>query len=100
MSYKDKTVSLGYSDIASLVLRSWDQLIEMNMHIDSTYCAYIIGEDDEVPSHYKLAHTFTSWLTIYDDEKARFKLYADKIEVYRAGDCGVLIKTYGEDSPF
>ena len=65
---------------------------------DGTYYAYIVDEDCEVPEHYHLVMTCNGTTDIYGDDLSGVHISADKIEIYRAGERGCLIKVYGEQS--
>ena len=105
-NYKDHRLTLGSSDIASLVLvgpRKYDeeeigvQASMLEFGSDGDYRAwYVTDEALEIPSHYeKVAETFC-WLKIYDDRELVGKIEADRIEVYRAGEMGCLVRAIGE----
>lgn len=93
-NYKDcEQVFIGSSDIASLTLRSPMEATILNFGEDGDYQAYIIDNKDvEIPSHYSLVTEFETWLKIYDDEELTQRFNADKIEIYRAGEMGCIIR--------
>lgn len=91
-NYKGLTVSLGYSDIAMLILSSAYSLQGLSLGGDGSYKAYIIDEHTPLPEHYKLHSYHRYWLKVYDDEQCILKIKAENINVYRAGDYGVLIR--------
>lgn len=94
--YKDHVELLGSSDVASLVLRGIQDGKEavklLNFGEDGDYQAYLIKNDDEVPSHYHLEEVFQYWMKVYDDDSMTIDLKGDKIEVYKAGMRGCLIR--------
>jgi hypothetical protein len=59
---------------------------------DGVYGAYIIDENTEIGSHYSKVATFNDWLKIYDDDELTYKVYAEEINIYRAGDFGCIIQ--------
>jgi len=88
---------IGSSDIASLILvgcgENGLELKELHFGEDGSYQAYIIDNKDvEIPSHYSLVAEFETWLKIYDDEELTQRFNADKIEIYRAGEMGCIIR--------
>lgn len=93
--YKDNTQSIGYSDVASVVLRGIQdgkQVVKLlNFGEDGDYKAYIVEDRDLIPEHYFLKEAFNYWMDIYDDETCTLKLKGDVIEVYTAGMRGCLI---------
>lgn len=92
MNYKDfNKVSLGYSDIASLVFRGPKTLTEIKFGEDGHYNAYFVTEEIDIPSHYTLVAESETWGKIYDDDSMVLSVYADKISIYRAGEMGILI---------
>lgn len=106
--YKFVNLYVGYSDIATVTcmgMTDKEGLEPTDNHIkylpvhfggDDTYAAYLITDEVEVlesvAQHYKLQGTFKHWMKIYDDEECTLQLRANKIEVYRAGDYGMLIR--------
>ena len=87
----------GYSDIAALVLvgcREGQGAVAelLNFGSDGNYSAYIALEDTEIEEHYNKVTSFNSWLKIYDDADKIITLYAQTINIYRAGDFGMIIQ--------
>lgn len=91
-NYKAVRVSLSYSDIASLTVRFPMQATPIHFGGDTTYKAYVITDAQEAPAHYTKVLAGAYWCTIYDDEEGVLRLYANKIEIYRAGEMGCLIR--------
>lgn len=94
--YKDKSESIGCSDIATLLFFGLDkdyEFVTKAMHYggDGRYKAYIVNDKALIPDHYKLEASFEHWLRIYDDDEKTLEIKADHIEVYRSGDYGTLI---------
>lgn len=88
--------NIGASDIASLCLRSHDKLELLRFVSDGTYHALLVDDAEEtISDRYKLYHTFTKWLKIYDDDGLTAKIYADVINVYRSDDDEVVIQFVG-----
>jgi len=87
---------IGSSDIASLILVGCGEnslkLKELHFGGDGSYQAYVVDRETEIPKHYKKAEEFNIWLKIYDDEELVKEFEADKIEVYRAGEMGCIVK--------
>lgn len=95
-NYKENTISLGYSDIASLVVVGYIPGKGADAHMlslggDGSYKGYVITDYELVPEHYKKAYECNHWLKIYDDEHLVYSVEADHIAIYRAGDYGILI---------
>lgn len=106
--YRHVRLYVGSSDIAMLTcmgmtdkegLKPTDDHIKyLLVHFggDDDYRASIITDECEVlesvAQHYELQGTFKHWMKIYDDRECRLQLRANKIEVYRAGDYGMLIR--------
>lgn len=102
-SYKDICVSLGGSDIATLIMvgmttedrpatTSHLEMKELNFGEDGEYSAWLIDGDTDVPEHYTLTAEFKNWLKIYDDEGYCTYFTAPFIRVYQAGQFGCLIQ--------
>lgn len=97
-NYKDcEKIPMGYSDIAVLVLvgcREGQGAVTelLNFGSDGDYSAYIALEDTEIGEHYNKVTSFNSWLKIYDDADRIIMLYAQTINIYRAGDFGTIIQ--------
>ena len=102
-SYKDICVSLGGSDIATLIMvgmttenrpvtKSHLDMKELNFGEDGEYFTWLIDGDTDVPNHYTLAAEFKNWLKIYDDNGYCTYFAAPYIKVYQAGLFGCLIQ--------
>lgn len=98
-TYKDfKTVHLGCSDIATLIMdgcRKDKGMEPQHLYFgeDGSYSAYLVDDPDaEIGSHYSHVATFEKWLKIYDDEGLVFRCDAREIKVYRAGEFGCIIQ--------
>ena len=91
--YKDfRVIELGFSDVASLVLRGCDNLGELKFGGDSDYRAYYVNEPAVIGAHYELAFSCHNWLWIYDDMARTVQINAKTINVYRAGEYGCIIE--------
>lgn len=92
-NYKEKIISLGCSDIASLTVRSCGNVGEINFGEDGNYKAYEITEDCEIPSHYEKVFEGENWLKIYDDFGLCYSANKGKtVTIYRAGSFGCIIQ--------
>ena len=98
-TYKKEITSLGSSDIAALTItgiKDGKLTAEiLDYYIDANYKAYIVTDKGvEIPDYYDLISTWDTWIRIYDDETLvfHFHKYNSKIEIYRAGDCGTIIR--------
>jgi len=56
-NYKDKVVNLGYSDIATLILKSPCNIGEVHTGSDGSYKGYLVDETVEIPDYYKKVKT-------------------------------------------
>lgn len=91
------TLSLGCSDIARVILSTHDQLSYLHLGGDGSYKAYLVDEEAEIGAHYRLAFEATSWLKIFDDTDLVAKIYAERIKIYRAGECGCIVQVIGRE---
>lgn len=100
-TYKDfEKCYIGESDIAGLTIIGMTSLgIKtdfLNFGSDGSYLAYICNvyalNGIEIPKHYEKVALFWNWLKIYDDTGLTAEYEADKIEIYRAGNFGCIIK--------
>ena len=109
LSYKDVCVSLGGSDIATLIMVGMTmenrpatvshlEMKELNFGEDGEYSAWLVDGDTAVPEHYTLTAEFKNWLKIYDDEGYCTYFTAPFIRVYQAGQFGCLIQLCQEYS--
>ena len=90
--YKKNIIQLGFSDIATLLLRSCDaQPMEIKFGGDGSYKAYVVNDKSLVPEFYHKEYECSKWLWVYDDNRKVAELTGEKISVYRAGDFGLLI---------
>lgn len=103
-NYKDFNKKfIGESDVAALIMvgcRGSSGLVTEPLYFgaDNSYYAYIIDEQTAVPEHYSKVAEFNHWFKIYDDQRLTTKIVADVIEVYQAGNFGVLIRVIGKKS--
>lgn len=100
--YKLARVDFGYSDIASVTCRFCsnengdDNVTVVHFGEDEGYMAHLIDETTKVPAHYSKVAEGYNWLKTYDDEGLVNEIDAPKIEIYRAGSMGVLVRLLGE----
>lgn len=88
-----RQVRLGSSDIASLTLRAPRSSSILDFGIDASYRAYLVDEECVfIPLKYEKVFECKGWLKIYDDEGLSQIIEANRIEVFRCGDCGCIIK--------
>lgn len=91
-SYKDyEIISLGGSDIARLTLTSPEGADILKFGMDSSYNAYLVPIETEIPDYYKKVFSCTDWLKIFDDTRLTFRLDAKRINIYRSGEHGCII---------
>ena len=94
-------IGIGGSDIASVIMVGCGEegLITKPLHfgMDGGYTAYYVDEEAEIGEHYTLVEEFESWLKIYDDDGLVFRADAEKIKVFRAGEMGCIIQTFGRE---
>lgn len=96
-SYKEfDRVFLGFSDIAGLVARGYDNLQVIRFGGDGSYHAYLC-EDAEIGDHYSKVFECETWLKIYDDREKTLEVYGKVIEIWRAGDYGMIINVKNGD---
>lgn len=96
-NYKGKTINLGISDIGNIIISApiignEDYVATLHFTEDGSYKAYLLEKDMQVPEHYRKVMDITSWIKIYDDDGIVFEARCSKIEIYRAGTFGVIIK--------
>ena len=100
-SYREfNEISIGTSDIATLIMvgcpiEESNELITKPLYFgeDGNYKACYINEDNiDIPEHYKKVAEFSTWLKIYDDTGLTSTIKGERIEVFRAGDFGCIIK--------
>ena len=89
--------SLGYSDIAELVLVGYmaDRGASaklLHYGSDGCYSAYLVDGNADIGSAYKLVASYESWLKVYDDDGLTATFKADEIKVYRCGMFGTIIQ--------
>ena len=87
---------IGSSDIASLTLRAPRKAMLLDFGQDARYSAYVVDEECEIPEHYTLVAEAENWMKVYDDDQLTAEFRANRIEVYRAGEMGCLIRLIGE----
>lgn len=95
-------VYIGSSDVATVILAGMKPrgVGTMTLHFggDDDYSAYLVDENAEIGSHYKLKGIFRSWLKVYDDDGLVLDIRAKEIRVYRAGEYGCIIQTFGQNN--
>jgi hypothetical protein len=92
--YDCELADIGFSDIASLTLRSCDKVGILRFCEDDSYCAWIADDFCEIPEHYNLVFECGTWLYIYDDNGLAWKTEENytAIKVYRSGGYGCIIQ--------
>ena len=87
-------VSLGSSDIASLVLRDSRGVRELHFGEDGSYSAYLVDAECDIPDYYTLEAECRAWLSVYDDNTKTFEIQnpGKMIRIYRAGEFGCIIQ--------
>lgn len=94
--YKDKVFRLGGSDIASLTVRFPVNAEILSFGSDGCYKAYVVFNDEaEMPGHYRKVLSGEHWCKIYDDDTMVLQVNGDTIDIFRAGEMGVLIRATG-----
>lgn len=96
-TYKDyEKKYIGTSDIAALTVTGCTETGAKAQMVrfggDNSYDAYIVDENCEVPEHYEKVSEFTNWIKIFDDDRLTFDMNAKKIEIYRSGNYGCIIR--------
>ena len=105
-NYKDcKKIYLGESDSAKLMMigmvdSTTEDVKYLKFVEDGAYDAYFADEETEIPSHYSPVAEFFDLMHIYDDNGLTVSIAAEKIEVYRAGMFGCIVRVIGEDSAY
>ena len=85
---------IGYSDIASLTIRSCDKVAALDFAYEGSYYAYVVEGEVEIPPQYVPVFDGSFWLKIFDDSELAFRFYGraySKVTVYRAGETGCII---------
>lgn len=84
---------IGASNSAYLTLTGADGAkAELKFGEDGEYYAYIVPENTEIGNHYTKRAEFEGSVTITDDDGDEVRLIADKIEFFRAGEFGCVIR--------
>lgn len=100
--HKFERAYIGSSDYATLVLvgNTPDGVKASCLHFgwDDGYLAYIVDATAKIEEHYTLVAQYEDWLRVYDDTELTRRFDAPKIEVFRAGAMGCIIRLLGEDS--
>lgn len=103
-SYKRSIVSIGSSDIATLLFvgpnidanKAALNIYQAKYPEDGSYTSYFVDEENtEIPDHYHLEVEFKDWMTVYDDESCVGRFFAKDfgtVKVYRAGDYDMIIR--------
>ena len=95
--YRDNKQYIGTSDVAAVIfVGCTDTGLKseiVHMGEDDSYLAYIVNDPEiPIPDHYTLTYTFKAWLSIYDDNELANQFKADTIQIYRAGQRGIIIR--------
>lgn len=101
--YKEVRISLGGSDIALITCvgiienKEDSSKSDIGTHFlkfgqDGEYGAYVIDQTIEVPAHYQKVAEFINWMATYDDNGHCNKFHAERIELYRAGEMGAIVR--------
>lgn len=68
---------------------------------DGRYSAHVVENwtKCDIPNHYMPYITTYGWMWVYDDEGCVLRIdNAERVEVYRAGNRGILLNIIGEDA--
>ncbi len=89
----DKTM-IGSSDSARLRFVTNKESFFVKFQEDNSYSAYVVDGETEIPAHYKLVKScdYKGWLKIYDDNQMSYTNVFNKLNVYRAGQMGIIIQ--------
>ena len=91
-TYKSfKRIKLGESINSSLLARGYDNLAEIKMGKSGKYSAYFVNEEISIPEHYTKVFECHNWLSIYDDDVKVAEIRAELIQIFRAGDFGMIV---------
>jgi hypothetical protein len=83
---------IGESETCRLAVRYAHSTKELRFKTSGVFQAYVVDENADIAEHYKLIHSGTHWVRIYDDTSLSFSAAADSILIYRAGDQGCVIQ--------
>lgn len=94
-------IFIGSSEIAGVIVRGAMKLSEIAFGEDSSYYAYLVDENCEIPSAYKMVFETDGWLKIYDDFGLTVDMWSKgDIKIYRCGMQGVIIQVEKFDEYF
>lgn len=95
--YKDRCYPIGSSDfIASLTVRFPMSAEVLKMGANGSYMGYVVFNDEaNIPDHYQKVLSGREWCRIYDDYDLVMVVHGETIDIYRAGDAGILIHATG-----
>lgn len=107
-NYKDcPRLELGLSDIAALTVAGMSEdgsgavAALLNFGGDGDYSAYLADDSTQIPGHYTRALAFRSWAKVFDDFGRMTEFSGRRIEFWRAGDFGLIVRIEGEpDAPY
>ena len=93
-TYKDfEKRFIGASDSAYLTITGANGTkAKLKFGEDGEYYAYIVPENVEIGNHYVKRAEFEGSVTITDDDGDGIMLIADKIEFFRAGEFGCIVR--------
>lgn len=102
-------IGIGESDYAALIAvgcgKDGLEVSEIYYEEDGYYCAYLCGEETEIPPYYLKVFECRSWLKIYDDTGLSFESdlhfnpfgpRPNHFAIYRSGSYGTIIKMWKE----
>jgi hypothetical protein len=95
-NYKERAEDIGSSQYGCIILLGVKEPFGLRAELlkftsIQNYTAYIL-EDIEPPKFYHLFSSFEKWLSVYDENALTRTYKSDKINVFRAGDVGVIIQ--------
>lgn len=94
-------VFIGSSEIATIIAKGPMVLGEIAFGEDSSYYAYLVDGECEIPSAYKLVFETDGWLKLYDDYSLTVDMWSKgSIKIYRCGMQGVIIQVERFDEYF
>ncbi len=87
-------ISLGGSDIASLILRAPGKLSALFMGEDGEYSAYVVDGEALIPEWYTQVFECEGWLWVFDDDRRTARFTGKLIRVFRSGAFGIIVQVF------
>lgn len=94
---KEKDFELKGDKVGYLVISFPNNVDVIDMGETESYKCHIIFDNErKIPECYVKCASGRTWCKLYDDTGAVVVVHGENVDIYRAGENGVIVHSYGE----